>query len=353
MINQVKSGAGRREIITDGRKTMMEQEKKIRITKNALLGQAVGDAFGVPLEFLSRIRVRTLNITEMTGSDSELPIDSRWGLKIPKGSWSDDTSMTVASMASFIENDGRIDYDDQMNRFIKWWNGEDYCCLSYPFGLGRTVGAAMFRYQKKGLPVLECGGREVNDNGNGALMRILPFSLYCIFHQLSAEETVLVTGNGSAITHGHEISRLCCFIWTEFLRAISEDADIKKAISHIEAIPYQNWFSEESLDAVGFITKGRFSSIMGTDIEETGYVVDTLYSALYSLYYADDYETSILNAMNLGFDTDTAGAVTGMAAGMLYGLEGIPERWLNVLGRKDYLESVARDFAGCFCGTDQ
>ena len=322
MINQVKSGAGRREIITDGRKTMMEQEKKIRITKNALLGQAVGDAFGVPLEFLSRIRVRTLNITEMTGSDSELPIDSRWGLKIPKGSWSDDTSMTVASMASFIENDGRIDYDDQMNRFIKWWNGEDYCCLSYPFGLGRTVGAAMFRYQKKGLPVLECGGREVNDNGNGALMRILPFSLYCIFHQLSAEETVLVTGNGSAITHGHEISRLCCFIWTEFLRAISEDADIKKAISHIEAIP-------------------------------TGYVVDTLYSALYSLYYADDYETSILNAMNLGFDTDTAGAVTGMAAGMLYGLEGIPERWLNVLGRKDYLESVARDFAGCFCGTDQ
>ena len=51
--------------------------------------------------------------------------------------------------------------------------------------------------------------------------------------------------------------------------------------------------------------------------------------------------------MNLGYDTDTNGAVTGMAAGILYGLSGIPERWLTVLGGFDTLADTARDFATC------
>lgn len=325
----------------------MNLNDRIRITKDALLGQAVGDAFGVPVEFLSRKDVRLIDLHDMVGSDSKPAFISRWGNTVPKGCWSDDTSMTVASMASFINNHGEIDYEDQLQQFICWWDDEEYCSFDYPFGLGGNIAAALKRF-RTGLRPLECGGMQIRDNGNGALMRILPFSLYCIFHQLSLDETAEIAGNGSAITHRHDISKLCCFIWTEFLRSVSEFADTEKAIDHIENIAYQQWFSDEAIEAVEFITGGKTRELTENDIGQTGYVVDTLYSALYSLYYAKTFEDAILKAINLGYDTDTVGAVTGMAAGIMYGTENIPARWIECLSRRDYLEDMANQFAKCF-----
>ncbi len=324
----------------------LNQNDRIRIAKDALLGQAVGDAFGVPVEFLSREEVRLIDPYDMMGVDSQLPFSSRWTISIPKGCWSDDTSMTVASMVSFINNHGIIDYQDQLQQFIEWWDHGKYCSFDYSFGLGGNISAALKRY-RMGCPALKCGGRQVMDNGNGALMRILPFSLYCIFHQLGQKDTADVTGNGSAMTHGHEISKICCFIWTEYLRSVCETANAEKAIDYIENLPYQQWFSEEAMEAVRFVVRKRIRDLTENDIGQTGYVVDTLYSALFSLYHADSFEKAILNAVNLGYDTDTVGAVTGAAAGIIYGKENIPTRWLTDLRRKDDLEDLAKQFAEC------
>ncbi len=186
------------------------------------------------------------------------------------------------------------------------------------------------------------------DNGNGSLMRILPFSLYCIFHELDVGETVAVVSDGSAITHGHDISKMSCFIWTEFLRSLIERGDVDTAIDHIEGLSLRQWFSNEAVNAVRIIADGKTRLMTEESICQTGYVVDTLYSALFSIYHAESFESAILNAVNLGYDTDTAGAVTGTAAGIRYGVDSIPDRWLNVLGRRDYLESVAADFSACF-----
>ena len=303
----------------------------------------------MPVEFLPRACVRSMDLKEMIGSDSDPQPLSRWGGMIPKGSWSDDTSMAVASMSSFAEKEGKIDYEDQMSRFVRWWDEGEYCSLSFSFGLGGNICAAMNRF-RAGIPALKCGGKGYMDNGNGALMRILPFSLYCIFNRLDPDETVSVTGNGSGITHGHEISRMCCFVWTEFLRALAEGAGAGGAADHIEGLPYRKWFSDDTLEELEFVTAKKTRSLAEEDIGETGYVVDTLYSALYSLLRTDSFEMSILQAVGLGYDTDTAGAVTGMAAGILYGTKGIPERWLNVLKKRGYLEEVARSFARQFTG---
>lgn len=326
----------------------MDFTRRAELTRNALLGQAVGDAFGVPVEFLPRVRVRALDLREMVGAESGLKLGSLWGDRIPAGCWSDDTSMTVASMASFIRNGGKIDYEDQMRQFMNWWDGGEYCSIpERPFGLGGNVGSAMERF-REGTPALECGGQGFRDNGNGALMRILPFSLYCIFNNLNWDETVKVIGNGSAITHGHEISRLCCFIWTEFLRMVSMHMMLTEAAEFIGRLPYRNWFSEEAVREVSFVTEDGIQRLREGHIGETGYVVDTLYAALFSMVWADSYEQSIRSAVSLGYDTDTAGAVTGAAAGIRYGAHGISERWLSKLKRRDYLEKMAADFAACF-----
>ncbi len=317
------------------------------ITRNALLGQSVGDAFGVPAEFLSRAQVRRLDLSGMTGADTEPRLDSRWGALIPRGSWSDDTSMTVASMASFAENGGEPDYEDQMARFVRWWDRGAYCCLSYPFGLGGNISASLQRF-RRGVPALECGGKRRMDNGNGALMRILPFALYCIFRGLGPAETAAVTGNGSAITHGHPISRMCCFIWTEFLRAVAEGRGVDGAVAHIEGLPYREWFSAETAAAAAFVTEKRVRDLTEDDIGETGYVADSLYAALYSMIRGRDYASSVRTAVGLGYDTDTNAAVTGTAAGILYGAAGIPESWLAALRGRGMLEDAAANFSKCY-----
>ena len=182
------------------------------------------------------------------------------------------------------------------------------------------------------------------DNGNGALMRILPFSLYCIFHGLDTDETAQVISGASALTHGHPISQMSCLIWTELLRVLAEDRCIIRAVKRIESLPYDRWFPKEALAAYTLIMHQETLMLAETDIGETGYVLDTLYTALYSLLHADSYEHAILTAAGLGYDTDTAAAVTGMAAGILYGAENIPCRWMNKLRKKEMLEETARCF---------
>ena len=78
--------------------------------KDGIIGFVVGDALGVPLEFKSREELEKNPVAEMR--DGGL-----W--KQPKGTWSDDSAMTIATMTS-IANKKEIDYEDIMSEFIKW-----------------------------------------------------------------------------------------------------------------------------------------------------------------------------------------------------------------------------------------
>ena len=112
-----------------------------------------------------------------------------------------------------------------------------------------------------------------------------------------------------------------------------------------EKAPYEQWFSEETMNALSFVKEKRIPEITENDIGETGYVVDTLYSAFFSLLHGTDFESTIRTAINLGYDTDTVGAVTGMAAGILYGTSNIPERWRKELRGEELLLKTAIEFA--------
>ena len=74
-------------------------------------------------------------------------------------------------------------------------------------------------------------------------------------------------------------------------------------------------------------------------------MVDTLEAALWCLATTDSYRECVLKAVNLGDDTDTVAAVAGGLAGGVYGLEGIPQEWLNSLQRKDYIETLCEKAA--------
>ena len=319
-------------------------EEKKAVVRAALLGQAVGDAFGVPYEFMSRAEVQKLTLCNMEGCDTNPGFKSRWSELIPAGAWSDDTSMTIAAMDSIIRSCGEIDYEDHMKSFNNWWKGGQYCALDFPFGLGGVISQALKMYSM-GAPAILCGGRGFRDNGNGSLMRIFPSSLLCIFSGYELERTIEVIGYSSAITHAHQISQIGCLIFTEFLRALLDGKSIEEALQTIQMIDYWQYYQEEAVDAFEQILLPTFSFMGEEVISESGYVVDTLKTALYALLHTDSYEEAVCAAVRMGYDTDTAAAVTGVLAGVYYGADAIPQRWLDALRKKEMLEEIADKFA--------
>ena len=75
-------------------------------------------------------------------------------------------------------------------------------------------------------------------------------------------------------------------------------------------------------------------------IRSSGYVVDTLEAAVWSLITTDSFESALLKAVNLGEDTDTVGAVAGGLGGLFYGYDAIPEDWLAAIKRREWIEEM-------------
>ena len=83
-----------------------------------------------------------------------------------------------------------------------------------------------------------------------------------------------------------------------------------------------------------------FASLKESEIRSSGYVIDTLEAAVWSLIHTDSLEECLLKAVNLGDDSDTVGAVAGGLAGLYYGYEAIPEDWLDTLQKRQWIEEM-------------
>lgn len=301
--------------------------------KDGVIGHAIGDAFGVPLEFISREKLLKNPVTKMLGNGSH---------PVPVGFWSDDTSMEIALMASFIEKK-KFDYDDIMQRFIDWINKGDYTPGGKLFDIGRTCLKAIHNYSLGNTKALESGLLNINANGNGSLMRILPVAYYCFYHNSSSNEIYTLTKNVSSLTHRHEISIMACYIYVNYVIYLLQGLDKYEAYNKIKTLDY-SLFSKETITIYDRILKQDISTLDIAEISSSGYVVDTLEASLWVILNARNFKEAIIGSINLGNDTDTIGAITGSMAGIIYGYDSIPKKWLEKLARREYLENLCVKF---------
>ena len=307
-----------------------------KIVKGMLLGLAVGDALGVPVEFESRWSLKSEPVINMRGGGS-------WGQVA--GTWSDDTSMTIAAMES-ISRLKKIDYNDVMENFLKWYERDAFTATGHRFDVGNTTRGAIVRFSRRLLTATKCGATEKNSNGNGSLMRILPATLYLFGTRgkIGVDELEVIH-EFSALTHGHAISKMSCGIYSLIAAQILNGKNISEAVALGMSDAKTFYGNDATFKNFSRLCDENFAALPEDDILSTGYVVDTLEAALWCLLNTDDYKTLALKAVNLGGDTDTVGAVAGGLAGILYGAESIPAEWLAILKRRDYLEKLAEDFA--------
>ena len=289
--------------------------------KDILYGMAIGDALGVPYEFKSRDEISKNPCTTMIGNGSH---------QQPIGTWSDDTSLSLATVESLSRG---YNINDIANNFVKWRYKNEFTCNSEVFDIGNTTSIAIHNIKENILPVTLCGGYEEKNNSNGSLMRILPIVDYLIYLESKTylnnhiEEKII--SDISSITHRDMKSIECCKILINFAKELYITKDKVKTYNNIFEhlwLPYYDEF------------------ILKTDIKSGGYVLDTLEASIWCLLTTDNYKDAVLKAVNLGKDTDTTACVTGGLAGILYGYGGIPKEWIKVLKNKELINDIINSY---------
>lgn len=313
---------------------------------DGLWGLMVGDALGVPAEFKDREMLRRIPIMMMTG------FGTHWQ---EVGTWSDDTSMTLATMDSLCQG---LDYENIMKRFKDWlFYNKEYTPHGEVFDVGGVCGKAIKNYDM-GFDVLECGIDGEYSNGNGSLMRILPAVLYVLKGGRALDENVLeVIHNVSRLTHSHPISLVGCgiyaFLVEELLNA-ELGADLCEVLQKgIDRAFFTYEYGEDAYLAASLKQYRRmeklseFRQLEENEIQSTGFVVHTLEAAVWCLLTTNSFKECVLKAVNLGEDTDTVAAVAGSLAGYVYGQcgdDGIPQEWMKQLSRFEWLEGKVERF---------
>lgn len=320
---------------------LRQGESYKQILFGGLIGLCVGDALGVPVEFVPR---EALVQNPVTGY-REYGTHNQ-----PSGTWSDDSSLTFCTVAALVESD--IDWNRPVTtdaadwlceniarNFIKWYRDGFWSAHDEVFDIGGTTRDAIKRIMSGEKTWLQTDMDE-NSNGNGSLMRILPLA-FVLRHQdlLTRFEIIKKV---SAITHGHIRSAIACHFYVEYamslmggnksldktrvlLRGFYEKSDFKKELYHFHRV-----FQDD---------------IIASEIFSDGYVIHTLEAALYCLLSTESIDGALLKAVNLGDDTDTTAAVTGGLAGICYGSQSLDwYAYLRPLARQNEILMLIHQF---------
>lgn len=290
----------------------------------------MGDALGVPVEFMDRALIARDPVTGMRAYGTH---------RQPAGTFSDDSSMAFCLAEALCHP---FSLQRLADHFQSWLYDAYWTARGEVFDMGNATRAAILRLRRGVQPVL-AGGFDEGDNGNGSLMRILPLALF-IRHK-SVQTRFALTKEVSSITHGHIRSVLACFIYLEMALQLMQGLDKEAAYRQMQ-LTVNEFLPNLQLPATEVqlfdrVLNGNIAELPVELIYSSGYVLHTLEASLWSLLTTDSYAAATLKAVNLGSDTDTTGAVTGGLAGILYGYENIPQEWMDVLARKADIEDLA------------
>jgi len=291
--------------------------------RGTLLGLACGDALGRPVEFRSpqRIDREFDRLDEMIGGGTH---------DKPAGTITDDTELALRIAQSLVDRGG-FDGADVAERFLGWYD-------SGPFDIGLMTADALSEIQS-GTPWTEAGQTvwerrpEGQNAGNGSVMRCAP---YGIAFADDPDRLVDVSKNSSAITHADPRCTFGCAVLNltiaGFLR--EEPAPLATALDRVRSDA-----PNELCDALDPLANGDSPE----SLQNSGYVVHSLQTALHDALRADSAEDAIVTAVNRGGDADTIGAIAGAVAGARFGAAALPERWLATIDEQDRLARLAED----------
>ncbi len=312
---------------------MLEKDIKNRFL-GCLVGLAVGDAYGTTFEF-----------TDKSKMPIELPDDIIGGgpFDMKPGEWTDDTSMALCLAESIVEKGW--DADDQMKRYIRWWQEGYNSVKGECFDIGGATKSALSHYNMLGAFI-----QDRQAAGNGVLMRLAPVPMF-FFHPDDCIYTLKRCADQSAMTHPSSESIECSMIMGAIINKILSGEKDKMKILNFDTLldvdskrMYKEMWKLHScrtLARIEQIKEVLYKETPESLIYGDGYCVYTLEAALWAFLLTDDFKSGLKKVVSLGSDTDTTGAVYGQIAGAYYGFDNIP--WTDKIAWIDKIKQLASD----------
>ncbi len=299
-----------------------------------LIGLAVGDALGVPVDFESRDARLADPVIDMRGGGAHGQ---------PPGTWSDGTSLAFCTVDALLTPAYSV--ERLARNFALWLSDGFWSPRGEIFDVGGPTRAAILRIMD-GEWHGHSGSDLESDNDNGSLVRILPVIM--AFSRRSIPLMLERVHQASAVTHAHPRSLMGCGIYALVVRNLlfrrSTLAAYRYAAEDARRLYSTDPYRPEHRP-FRYVLRGTVGELQEVFIRGDGYVVHTLEAALWCMLNTHNFRDCVLKAINLGEDADTLGAVAGGLAGVAYGFNAIPPEWVDALVRKDEMIDLANRFA--------
>jgi ADP-ribosyl-[dinitrogen reductase] hydrolase len=291
--------------------------------KGALLGFAVGDALGAPVEGLSA--------ADIDGKQTELTGGGPSGLK--PGQVTGDTDMMLRLASSLVEQGG-FDADKVLASYVAWLRDDPPGMTDHMRRVLGSIEGGSDAFRATSAVHFE---GEVT-SGNGAVMRTTPIGIAFAGRDDALRDATLAD---AALTHFDPLAGKVALLHNQVISWVLTSGPQLV----FDQLKNPEWLDDRIEDVVIPATAGVLGFATSLSRDEPGSALASIAIALAAFFNADDFEKGVVWAVNLGGDADTNGAVTGAMLGARLGASAIPERWLSALERRAELEGLGHQLA--------
>ena len=339
----------------------VDREKQARF-RGCLLGGAVGDALGAPVEFMEIARIRS------TFGANGIRDFVHFAGKL--GAITDDTQMTLFTAEGLLRAANRRRLGGigtaipgtVAQAYQRWLvtQGEKSALTPENRSGWLIRNPALFARRAPGITCLTALGAmkrnddtaDNNSKGCGGVMRMAPVGLYA--HGMGMESTAMACKsafrlgcNLAAITHGHPAGQHAAGVLAALIVRLLQGASLPFALDEAKGILKTQDDHEETLAAINLAVRlAGDSGDSDNHLSQLGQgwvAEEALAIAIYCALRSDSFEEGVTLAVNLTGDSDSTGAIAGNLLGALYGVEAIPKRWLEPLELREVITAVADD----------
>ncbi len=308
----------------------MEKNNDLKLEKRfigSILGSVIGDALGARFEGHSHHNFPIMYLNSLF-NDPDLIV----------GKYTDDSQMMKGILESLIRNKG-FNGSDMAFTFVR--NFDIY--RGYGIGTIRVLEAIRNGADWNKIARNSFGGQ--GSLGNGAAMRVCPIGLLYNFDILEVSKIAAKTAH---ITHTHPLGIEGAVLQAQAVTlALKEDIDGFNTQIFLQGIIE---LGHSSLYENKLFRIARFLESVPNDldvIKELGNKITALESVPTAIYvflknYKSGYETTIIDAIKLGGDTDTIACMTGAIAGAFYGIDNLPKNLVETVEEKDFFIKSAK-----------
>jgi ADP-ribosyl-[dinitrogen reductase] hydrolase len=273
-------------------------------------------------------------IKEKYGVFKEMTGGGHLGLE--PGEWTDDTRMSLDVARGILSNPA-YPLEEIGHNFLRWYQ-------SGPRDIGTTTRESIGNYMKTGnwREASRKTAQTLNKlDSNGGLMRTLPVTLgYWQDMQKIAKWSAEIC----LMTHYSYDSATCCIFYNLLVRLAGDRGDKRRMVSR--ALELTDGFCRE----MGIVPTKFFWHIIrsiqkgAAPVSPRENSLDTLAASVQAFLSSESFEEALVDVVNRGEDTDTAGCITGGLAGTYYGFDAIPQRWVTAVKNSGQIEEIIASY---------